>query len=203
MRPSRRTSSVAPDVERNQEKAARMFRPPLPKVPTRGLAQLLRRAGLLVCSGLVLGFIAPSAGSCAEASDPILDLLLQKGIVTDGEVQKARADAERIRTNLMEMPPIESKWKIGKAIKNIELFGDLRLRYEHRQASTPVNDRLKLDRGRYAVRIGLRGEAFDDFITDCASIQPQTHGLHGSLLEPHQAAFPITARLANLPPLST
>jgi len=103
------------------------------------------------------------AGSCAEPSDPILDLLLQKGIVTDGEVQKARADAERIRTNLMEMPPIESKWKIGNAIKNIELFGDLRLRYEHRQANTPINDRLELDRGRYAVRIGVRGEAFDDF----------------------------------------
>jgi hypothetical protein len=99
----------------------------------------------------------------ADPSDPVLDLLLQKGIVTEAEVQKARADAERIRTNLMEMPPVESKWKLSKALKNIELFGDLRLRYEHREATTPVNDRLELDRGRYAVRIGLRGEAFDDF----------------------------------------
>src|SRR5690242_11877448 len=100
-------------------------------------------------------------GLCAEPSDPILDLLLQKGIVTEAEVQKARAEAERIRTNLMTMPPLESKWKISNAIKNIELFGDLRLRYEHREATTPGNDRLELDRGRYAVRLGLRGEAFD------------------------------------------
>lgn len=120
---------------------------------------------LSVSAWLILVTIGTTATAFgAEPSDPILDLLLQKGIVTEGEVQKARADTERIRTNnLTEMPPVDSKWKLSKAIKNIELFGDLRLRYEHREATTPVNDRLELDRGRYAVRIGLRGEAFDDF----------------------------------------
>src|SRR5579864_9552162 len=47
----------------------------------------------------------------AEApSDPVLDLLLQKGIVTEAEVAKAKADAERIRTNEFAnlMPPVES-----------------------------------------------------------------------------------------------
>jgi len=89
--------------------------------------------------------------------------LLQKGVISEAEVQKARADAERIRTNLMVMPPLDSKWKINNAIKNVELFGDLRLRYEDRQANTPDGSRLELDRYRYAARIGLRGEAFDDF----------------------------------------
>ena len=102
---------------------------------------------------------------CEGPSDPVLDLLLQKGIVTEAEVQKAKADAERIRTNELAnyMPPIASKWKINNAIKNVELFGDLRLRYEYRSAATPVGDRLELDRYRYAVRVGLRGEVFDDF----------------------------------------
>jgi Putative porin len=101
----------------------------------------------------------------ADPSDPVLDLLLQKGIVTDAEVQKARADAERIRTNEFAtlMPPVSSKWKIGNAIKNVELFGDLRVRYEYRQTVTPDDARLELDRYRYAARIGLRGEAYDDF----------------------------------------
>jgi hypothetical protein len=105
------------------------------------------------------------SGFCADPSDPVLDLLLQKGIVTEAEVQKARADAERIRTNQLAnlMPPMESKWKLSKAIQNIELYGDLRLRYEHREASTTDTKRLQLDRGRYALRLGLRGEAFDDF----------------------------------------
>jgi hypothetical protein len=116
---------------------------------------------LVVLALVTFGFSLTVLG--AEPSDPILDLLLQKGIVTEAEVQKARADAERIRTNLTELPPMDSKWKINNAIKNIELFGDLRLRYEHREATTPVGDRLELDRGRYAVRLGLRGEAFDEF----------------------------------------
>lgn len=45
----------------------------------------------------------------------------------------------------------------------MELFGDLRLRYEHRQASVADDGRVELDRARAAVRIGLRGDAFDDF----------------------------------------
>src|SRR5215475_469344 len=114
--------------------------------------------GLLIC-------VIPGLSRAENSSDPVLDLLLQKGIVTEAEVQKAKADAERIRTNEFNnlMPPLESKWKISNAIKNIELFGDLRLRYEYRQAVTPIGDRLELDRYRYAVRLGLRGEAFDDF----------------------------------------
>lgn len=125
-------------------------------------ALLPLRFVIAACLGLLL-MSAAFRTRAEEPSDPILDLLLQKGIVTEGEVQKARAEAERIRTNLMVMPPVESKWKLSNAIKNIELFGDLRLRYEHREATTPGNDRLELDRGRYAVRIGLRGESFDDF----------------------------------------
>jgi hypothetical protein len=112
----------------------------------------------------VFGFSALRA-HCESSSDPVLDLLLQKGIVTEAEVQKAKADAERIRTNEFAnaMPPIESKWKISKAIQNLEIFGDLRLRYEYREATTPDSGRIDLDRLRYSVRVGLRGEAFDDF----------------------------------------
>jgi len=125
----------------------------------------------VLASGLPLGgltviicFLAIRA-IAESSSDPVLDLLLQKGIVTEAEVQKARADAERIRTNEFNnmMPPMDSKWKISKAIKNLEIFGDLRLRYEYRKAATPDGSDLELDRYRYAVRLGLRGEAFDDF----------------------------------------
>lgn len=113
----------------------------------------------------LLASLAISGAKAEDPSDPVLNLLLQKGIVTEAEVQKARADAERIRTNEFAtlMPPVESKWKISNALKNIELFGDARLRFEHRQTTTGENERLELDRGRYALRLGLRGEAFDDF----------------------------------------
>ncbi len=89
--------------------------------------------------------------------------MIQKGMVTQEEAQKVRAEADALRTNELAtaMPPIP-KWKISDAIKNIELFGDARLRYEHRQANVP-DGRIELDRGRYALRLGLRGDAFDDF----------------------------------------
>lgn len=100
-----------------------------------------------------------------DPPDPVLDLLLQKGIVTEAEVAKAKADAERIRTNALAnaMPPVESKWKISNAIKNVEFYGDVRLRYENRQAEDPSGGMIRLDRLRYAVRLGLRGELYDDF----------------------------------------
>jgi len=110
---------------------------------------------------LVAGAVAITAG--AESSDPLLELLIQKGMVTREEAGRVRAEAEANRTNQAAMPPVDSKWKIAKSIKNVELFGDVRLRYEHREASTPVGARLELDRARVAARFGLRGEVFDDF----------------------------------------
>jgi hypothetical protein len=122
------------------------------------------RAAFIRGSILLLSLTA-LRGFCADPSDPVLDLLLQKGIVTEAEVQKAKAEAERIRTNEFAnfMPPIESKWKISNAIKNIELFGDVRTRFEDRAVHDPEGGSINLQRFRYALRAGLRGEAFDDF----------------------------------------
>jgi hypothetical protein len=105
------------------------------------------------------------AGWCQESRDPLLDLMIQKGMLTQEEAQKIRAEADALRTNALNqaMSPPESKWNISKAIKNVELYGYIRLRYEDRQAETPPGDRLELDRGRAAVRLGLRGDLYDNF----------------------------------------
>jgi hypothetical protein len=103
-------------------------------------------------------------GADAEPSDPILDLFVQKGFVTQQEADKVKAEAEALRTNEMQMPQMpESKWNIGKGFKNVELYGDVRLRYEDRKASDTAENGLELQRWRYAVRFGLRGDLFDDF----------------------------------------
>jgi polyhydroxyalkanoate synthesis regulator phasin len=120
------------------------------------------RAALLV-AGLLLG--AGASAWCQDAHDPLLDLMIQKGMITQEEASKVKAEADAMRSNTLNqaMAPASSKWKISKAIKEIELFGDVRLRYENRQADTPVGDRIVLDRARLALRIGLRGDLFDDF----------------------------------------
>jgi hypothetical protein len=104
---------------------------------------------------------AQSTNTVASGNDALLDLFVQKGFVTQEEADKVKAEADSMNTNSIGADS-GSKWKIGSGIKNIELFGDLRLRYEHRSASDQFGA-IKLDRLRYAFRLGLRGDAFDDF----------------------------------------
>src|SRR5919197_781342 len=64
------------------------------------------------------------------------------------------------------------KWKLFPAITELELFGDLRLRYEYRGGRLPdhfqfgqdnANDWQERERERYRLRIGLRGTLADDW----------------------------------------
>ncbi len=60
------------------------------------------------------------------------------------------------------MSSMGSKWDINKAVKRLELYGDIRVRYEYREAVTPLDARMEDERFRYALRVGLRGDLFDD-----------------------------------------
>src|SRR5215471_14604765 len=60
-----------------------------------------------------------SSALAADPSDPVLNLLLQKGIISQEELDKTKAEAEAIRTNNATLPPMESKWKINNAFKSI------------------------------------------------------------------------------------
>jgi hypothetical protein len=64
----------------------------------------------------------------------------------------------------MQMPSMSaSKWEISQPIKGVELYGDARVRFEDRSAKDPEGDQINLQRFRYAVRLGVRGDLFDDF----------------------------------------
>lgn len=101
-------------------------------------------------------------------TDPVLNLLLEKGMITEDEAAKTQAQADALRTNMAAQFAAEnSQWKITKSIKNLGLYGDVRLRYEDREEATPsigtYKGKIDLYRFRYSVRLGLRGEALDDF----------------------------------------
>jgi hypothetical protein len=119
-------------------------------------AALLAACLLLATSRLGLG---------QDSHDALLDLMIQKGMITQEEARKVQAEANANRTNVVQhaMPSMDSKWKLSKAVKQVELFGDVRLRYEYREASTPPGDSIVLNRERFALRLGLRGDLFDDF----------------------------------------
>ena len=102
----------------------------------------------------------------ANVNNPLLDLFVKKGYVTQQEADQvqAEAEAEAARTNQMSMPQISpSKWIISKGIQNINLFGSARLRYEDRSAADSAGNSIDLRRFRYALQVGLRGDLFDQF----------------------------------------
>ena len=115
---------------------------------------------------LGLGTNELQAGTNApDPSDPILNLFLQKGFITQSEADKARAEVQAMRTNELselpsQLPP--SKWKLDNGIKNIQFFGDIRLRYEDRSSQDPTGGKIDLQRFRYALRFGFRGDALDN-----------------------------------------
>lgn len=120
-----------------------------------------RRLAMIV---IAVWVISPVINAfCANDPDPVLSLMLEKGMITENEAAKVQAQVDARRTNPAAVFP-ESKWKISTGIKNMEVFGDLRLRYEDRLAEDPSGSRgrINLQRERYAIRFGLRGEALDD-----------------------------------------
>jgi len=117
----------------------------------------------------VLGMLAAGRGWCTDPttlseSDPLMDLFVKKGYVTQEEAEKVKAEADFLRTNgLVNAMPAPSRWKITEGIKSVQLFGDIRVRYEDRSVDDPSGNNIDLQRFRYALRFGLRGDAFDDF----------------------------------------
>jgi hypothetical protein len=76
-----------------------------------------------------------------------------------------------VEKSVPELQGVE-KWKLFPAITELELFGDLRLRYEYRGGRLPSdepnnpphpNDWYEEERERYRLRLGLKGTVLDDW----------------------------------------
>jgi hypothetical protein len=97
--------------------------------------------------------------------DALLNKLEQKGVLTVDEAQALKAEDAADQTNLVnELPP--SRWKMADSIKSMQLYGDLRFRYEYRgvnNATGATPNTYDRERFRYALRFGIRGDLFDDF----------------------------------------
>ena len=102
----------------------------------------------------------------AQDAGALLDLLVKKKIITDQEAEEVRGELTR------EVAATSAgKWKLSAPINEVELYGDMRVRYEQRQGTTASflpgspgpNDTLKRSRERYRLRLGLRGTLMDDW----------------------------------------
>ena len=110
-------------------------------------------------------------GTVARAQDAgaLLDLLVKKRLISDQEAEEVRCELVKESASTAA-----GKWKLSTPITEIELYGDVRLRYEYRGGRLPgnnqgdfgqdhLNDWYERHRERYRLRLGLRGTLADDW----------------------------------------
>ena len=121
---------------------------------------------------VIISFLVPSISIFAQDAGALLDLLVKKKLITDQEAEEVRAELTKQVSETSG-----GKWKLSAPITEIELYGDVRLRYAYQGGQTDDNSPLaraangiaghddwqERERERYRVRIGLRGTLADDW----------------------------------------
>jgi len=108
--------------------------------------------------------VAPMSMLRAQDAGALLDLLVRKKLINDQEAEEVRAELTKEAATTSG-----GKWKLSSPITELELYGDVRVRYEYRGGRTVDNtlatedDWQERERERYRLRIGLRGILADDW----------------------------------------
>src|SRR6266513_4873308 len=113
---------------------------------------------------VIFSFLVAPISMFAQDAGALLDLLVRKKLINDQEAEEVRAELTKEAATTSG-----GKWKLSSPITELELYGDVRVRYEYRGGRTADNnlatedDWQERERERYRVRIGLRGTLTDDF----------------------------------------
>jgi hypothetical protein len=116
----------------------------------------------------------PATPAHAQSNSPqdsaLLDALVKKGVLSDQEAEDISSQEQKAYASTGA-----SKIQMPSSIKSITFYGDLRLRYEMRDGTTGSGytgsggalathgDTQTLNRFRYRLRIGLKGDLYDNF----------------------------------------
>lgn len=124
---------------------------------------MLRKYFVLIT--MAASLIAGALPAHAQDAGALLDLLVKKRLITDQEAEEVRGELTKDAATTSA-----GKLKLSTPITEVELYGDVRVRYEARQGETgppstldPSNDTLRRSRERYRLRLGLRGTLADDW----------------------------------------
>ncbi len=98
----------------------------------------------------------------------LLDALVKKGVLSNREAEEIQTKEQKDYSTTAA-----SKITMPSSVKNITFYGDLRLRYEQRDGTTPnsasppagavTHDSEDLSRWRYRLRFGIKGSLYDNF----------------------------------------
>src|SRR5881394_4007937 len=114
---------------------------------------------ILAAASFIFGGIAAKA----QDAGALLDLLVRKKIINDQEAEEVRAELTKEAATTSG-----GKWKLSTPITELELYGDVRMRYEDRGGQSSDgpsfhDDWQERQRERYRLRLGLRGTLADDW----------------------------------------
>ena len=127
------------------------------------------RLTILGWAALFCAMISVPAPVRAQTDSALLDALVKKGVLSDQEAEDIRSDEEKDYSSTAA-----SKINLSTSIKTITFYGDLRLRYELRDGTTPsgvtgqggtIAGAGSQDRNawRYRLRFGFKGDIFDNW----------------------------------------
>src|SRR6202011_2982619 len=125
-----------------------------------------------VLIAVIVSFLVTPMSMFAQDAGALLDLMVRKKLITDQEAEEVRAELTKETATTSG-----GKWKLSSPITEIELYGDIRLRYQYNGGQTGDNSPLgphvngiagrddwqERERERYRLRIGLRGVLADDW----------------------------------------
>jgi len=104
----------------------------------------------------------------ADTTDDLLKALRDKGVLTQNEFDdfNTSRDMEKVKKST----ELRGKINIGNFIHDATIYGDVRVRYEHRDgedtAVIPISE--DRNRGRYKITLGVKTEANNFFYSDLA-----------------------------------
>ena len=122
-----------------------------------------RTATAVISAALLTG-----SAAFGQSGDAILDLLTKKGVITQREANQAR---EQLDVQNAQTVEAYNKVKVSSWVNSMQFYGDGRLRYEWRQgtgnagtaAAAGLSDNAELDRFRYRLRFGVKGDFLENF----------------------------------------
>ena len=127
----------------------------------------LRGIFAAVTGVLALGAVAPAL---ADNNDDIIYTLMAKGVLTEEEGHQLLNGRDKERETQKKATKSAGKITIADAIDNATIYGDIRVRAEHRDGEDKAagsDNSEDRDRGRYKITFGVKTKA-DDFYTDLA-----------------------------------
>jgi hypothetical protein len=103
-------------------------------------------------AGLALSLLIAGSAQAQTHEDPVLDLLVKKGLVSKQEADTAK-DEEKQQEE--QYPSTANKIVLrDKAVQKLEFYGDGRLRYENIDQRNHFTGNTLYDRERYRLRFG-------------------------------------------------